>query len=213
MLKLSDILLYPRGFYGRLTNKKLTLYLGVLLVGFVDLFMPEFIETYKVMFLGKPTNTLIINILMAIGVVLLLGILDVVVFALPMFDLFKFLKRKLGEAHNASVVKVMKAYISSYFILVPIQILLHYTLFKGFNENSSQLLQNLYAIYFLVITVWSTAIVARGINTLFNMNGPLNRLTFLIVFLWNMIITVVFVFQLFPLINYLLALVGIKLPV
>jgi hypothetical protein len=213
MLKFSDILLYPRGFYGKLTNKKLTLCLGILFVGFVDLFMPLFVETFKVMFFGKTSNTLLINILVATGLVLLLGVLDVVVFALPMFDLFKYFKKKLGEAHTASAVKVMKAYISSYFILLPLQILLHYTLFKGFNENSSQMLQNLYALYFFVITIWSTAIITRGINTLFNMKGPLNRLTFFIVFLWNMVITVVFVGQLFPLVNKLLLLAGITLPV
>lgn len=213
MLKLSDVLLYPHGFYTKLTNKKASLYAGIIFVGFADLFLPDLFKTLKAMFIGKTPNQLIISIVLSVVTISILGLLDVVIFSFPLFDLFNFLKSKVGEAHNASVIKVIKVYIYSYFILLPLQLLLNYTVFKDFNASSSEPLQNLFALYFFIIALWSTAIVVRGINTLFNLNGLLRRVTFFIVFLWNMIVTIVFSYQIFPLIIKILQLAGISLPV
>lgn len=213
MYKLSDILLYPRELHGRLTDRKPSLYAGIIFVGIADLFLPEFVETCKALFSGKTSNQVIVNLLISIGVVLLLGIIDVVVFSLPLFDFFKYIKKKEGQPHNASAVKVMKVYVSSYFILLPVQLLLHYTVFREFNENSSLLLQNLFALYFFAVIIWSTAIVTRGINTLFNLNVILRKLSFIIVFTWNMLIMVAFSYQIFPWIMKIFTIAGIKLPV
>lgn len=102
MYKLSDVLLYPKEFHGRLTDRKPSLYAGILFVGVVDLFLPDFVETCKVLFSGKTSNEVILNILLSVCVVLIFGIIDVVVFSLPLFDLFKYIKKKAGEAHDAS---------------------------------------------------------------------------------------------------------------
>ncbi len=212
MLKLSDILLFPKELHGKLTDRKTSLYAGIVFVGIVDMFLPDFIETCKTLFSGRPTSEVLLNIVLTVGVVLLLGIVDVVVFSLPLFDFFKYLKNKEGEPHHASAAKIMKVYISSYFILLPIQLLLHYTLFRGLNEGSSEMILNLYAFYIFAIIIWSSAIVARGINTLFNLNAILRKLSFVIVMTWNLIIMIVFSYQVFPWILKIFSLTGVILP-
>lgn len=201
--KLLNILLYPAKLFAGLNDKKLTLYAGILLIGIIDLFTPDFIRIYKLLFTGLPQSSIRWNILVAIGVVVLLGVVDTVFFSVPLFDLFKWLKKREDKPHNASAVKLMKIYIMSHLIIVPINTLLNYTVFRGVSENSSALMQNLYLAYFFIIMIWSSSIVARGINTLFSFNPVFSRLTFIVVFTWNFLLGMVFELQI---LNWLLKL-------
>ena len=201
--KLLNILLFPPKLFAGLSDKRLTLYAGILLIGIIDLFMPDFMDTYKQLFTGISSDSVSWNILIAVGIVVLLGVVDTVFFSVPLYDLFKWLKKREDKPHNASSVKIIKVYIMSHFLIVPINVLMHYLFFSGVTENSGALITNLYLAYFFLILVWSSAIVARGINTLFSFNPVFKRLTFIIVFTWNFLLGMVFELQI---LNWLLKL-------
>ena len=201
--KLLNILLFPPKLFAGLNDKRLTLYAGILLIGIIDLFIPDFMGTYKLLFTGISSDSVSWNMLVAAGVVVLLGVVDTVFFSVPLYDLFKWLKKREDKPHNASSVKIMKVYIMSHFLIVPVNVLMHYSLFKGVTENSGALITNLYLVYFFIILVWSSAIVSRGINTLFSFNPILRRLTFIVVFTWNFLFGMVFELQI---LNWLLKL-------
>jgi hypothetical protein len=201
--KLLNILLYPPKLISGLSDKRPALYAGMLFIGAVDLFLPDFMDMYKLLFTGMPAASVRWNMLAAVGVVVVLGVVDTVFFSVPLYDLFKWLKKKEDQPHNASPVKLIKVYIMSHFIIVPINVLMHYSLFRGVTENSGALIRNLYVVYFFLILIWSSAIVTRGVNTLFNFNPIFRRLTFIIVFTWNFLLGMVFELQI---LNWLLRL-------
>jgi hypothetical protein len=192
MDKLLNILLYPDKLFNKLTNKRLTLYFGIVLVGIIDLFSPDFIKAYNIFYTGKPAGDIQFNTILSMVLVLLLGIIDIGFFSVVLYDIFKFFKKKEGLPHEASLVKVMKVYIMSHFLIIPVTVLLYYTVFSHVGTGSSQFMINLTLIYFFVILIWSSAIVARGINVLFNFNPILRKLTFIIVFTWNFLLGMVF---------------------
>jgi hypothetical protein len=191
MKKLWDILLFPPRLYERLTDNKVTLAIGVLLVGLVDFFLPDVMSTYKLYFTGKPDLSLRFNILMAILIILALSIIDTLFFSKPLFDLFNFFKKKEGLPHNVTLIKVIKAYILSHFIMVPVNTIAYFTLFRHLTKSSSVLLLNISVVIYLLLMIWGAAIVARGINSLFKFNPIIRRVTFIIVFVWNYILGVV----------------------
>ncbi len=201
--RLLNILLYPQRLFAGLTDKRQILYAGIIIIGFIDLFMPDFIGTYGLLFTHIPASSVRWNILAAVGVVLLLGAVDTVFFSVPLYDLFKWLKKKEDKPHNASPVKLMKVYIMSHFLIVPVNCIMHYAFFRGVTENSGVFIKNFYLIYFFIILIWSSAIVTRGVNTLFDFNPVFRRLTFIIVFTWNFLLGMVFELQI---LNWLLML-------
>jgi hypothetical protein len=91
-----------------------------------------------------------------------------------------------------SAIKVMKIYIMSHFIIVPVSTAYYYAITKNMTESSSPLMQNLALLLFMVIMIWSAAIMARGINVIFRFNTVFKRLTFISVFTWNFLFGMVF---------------------
>lgn len=47
LVKILDVLLYPEGFYKRLTNKKFSLIIGMIVVGIIDLGFPLYFNSGK----------------------------------------------------------------------------------------------------------------------------------------------------------------------
>lgn len=195
MRKFWDIVLFPSRLFGKLTDNKVTLVLGILLIGLVDLFLPDINAVYKLYFTGKASGDLYLNIAIAVLLVILLGLIDTVFISLPLFDISKYLKKKEGLPHNVTLIKVMKVYILSHFIIVPVNIIAYYSLFKNIDNNSTQAMLNLSAAVFYLIMLWMSAIVARGINSLFSFGPLIRRLIFIISFTWNSLFGIVFGMQ------------------
>ncbi len=193
--KILDIILYPIKIYERLTDRMAFLIAGIIIVGIIDLFSPDFIYSYETLFTGKNNPDLIYNLVIGIIAVIGLGVIDVVFFSVPVFDLLKYLKKKEGQPHNASSIKVMKVYVMSHFLVVPVSIALYYLLFRSLDENSSQMMLSLSMIIYLIIVIWSSAIITRGLNVLFSSGMLLRRLTFSVVFAWSFLLGMVFDLQ------------------
>lgn len=232
---LADIFLYPVHLYEKLTDKKVTLVLGIVLVGAIDLLLPDVANVFKVLFSGRSTGDVRFNAVMTVVVILVLGLVDVVFIGVPLFDIFKYLKIKeatmavelVGQVeqrendddedenpllrlkntvtmeHNASAIKVMKVYIMSHFIIIPVTTLLYYTLTRGITTDSAPWMQNLSLAIFMGVFLWSAGVLSRGVNVLFRFNALFKRLTIFIVFTWTFIFSMVFDMQI---LNWLLKL-------
>lgn len=185
--RLMDLILFPRELYKRLTDKRWTLYAGVLMVGLVDIFLPDVLKQSNELFAGKTPGDLRRNIALAVAVVLVMGILDVFVFSIPLFDLFKYFKKRMGLEHTVTLVKVAKVYIMSHFLVIPVNVALYFLFLRDLNETSSHTMLLNAAFLIFVVTIWSSAIITRGINTLFDIGPLFGRLTFIVVFFWSFI--------------------------
>ncbi len=206
MKKVWNVLLYPAGFFERLTNNKVTLAAGIILIGLIDFFIPDVMEAYKTYFTditGKSPSDIQFNIVLAVFVILLLGFIDVAFFSIPLYDIFKFFKKKEGLPHQASAIKVMKIYIMSHFLIIPVNVLLYYTVFHNLSSDSGAGEIILAEAVFFAVMIWSSAIITRGINTLYQFGPFLKRLTFLIVFTWGFLFSMVLDMQIM---NWLLKL-------
>ena len=216
--RLKDILVYPARFYESLTDRIATLIAGVVMIGVVDFLLPDINDKFKLLFYGKPMDDLLYNIFMSVFAVLLLGFIDAVFMCLPLYDIFKYLKKKeliMSEEdeggnytsfsprsesgtpieHDATLIKLIKVYVMSHFIIIPVQTALNYILLRNITDNSPAWMQNLALILLMAIFVWFAAIITRGINVLFRLNPVFRRLTFIIVFTWNFILNMVFATQ------------------
>jgi len=188
MNKLWNVLLYPAGLYTKLTDNKVTLVAGIILVGLIDFFLPNVKEVHKAYFTdlgGRSAEDIQFNIIIAVLVILLLGAIDVLFFSIPLHDVFKFFKKKEGLPHHASRIKVMKVYIMSHFLIIPVNVILYFSIFEKITKDSSASIIFLAIIAMFAIRIWSSAIVTRGINTLFQFGPILRKLTFLLVFTWS----------------------------
>ena len=225
--KLLNILLYPARIFEKLTDKRATLYAGIVLIGAIDLLLPDAAAVLKFLFTGKTENVVYMNAALAVIVLLVLGVIDVVFIGVPLFDFFKFIKKKEGKvlfiqgqekeneqntlpvikmedrASVASRIKIMKIYIMSHFIIIPVSIIIHYSFLRYVEADSPAWMQYLALAIFMLIFIWSAAILTRGINTLFRFNPIFARLTFIIVFTWNYLFSMVFDMQIM---NWLLKL-------
>jgi len=204
--KLADILAFPAKTYEKLTDKRASLVAGIVLVGLIDFLLPDVMYVIKEFFLGKSSADIAYNAGMSVVVLLLLGFIDVIFVSVPLFDFFRYIKRKelqlakengmggddLTTDLQPSAIKVMKIYIMSHFIIVPVSTAYYYAITKNMTESSSPLMQNLALLLFMVIMIWSAAIMARGINVIFRFNTVFKRLTFISVFTWNFLFGMVF---------------------
>lgn len=224
--KLSDILLYPARYYENLSDKKATLIAGIILIGAIDLLLPDAAAVFDELFSGKPADDIRFNALMIIFVILVLGIIDVIFLSVPLFDFFKFLKKKeiaVGQQTGSkthpsipsslssslpsgpnnwdnweqrpSLIKMMKVYIVSHFIIIPVTTVVYFVLARNITENSPVWMQNLYLLIFILTFIWSAALITRGINVIFRFNLLFKRLTYIIVFIWYFIFSMVFSMQ------------------
>ncbi len=195
-LKFLDVVLFPKSFYRKVTDKKLTLYLGIVFVGLVDLAFP-LADNLTRYFKGKAQPVMIFNAGLVPTFAILLGLIDVMFFSLPLFDLFKFFKRKEPVAIDGSLlVRVMKVYIMAHFIIVPVEAVIFYTLsnmkMSSLTFASTSLLIFIYVFSEIVIPVWFSAAITRGFNVIYKFEQAFMRLTFITILTWNLLLNYAF---------------------
>jgi len=220
---LIDIFAFPVRFFEKLTDNKITLAAGIILVGAIDLLLPDVAKTFMMIFSDRSAGDVRFNAVMTVVVILLLGVIDVVFIGVPLFDIFKYLKKRENSMvmalndqinsswdnedeenpllrlkrtgsteHIASYIKVMKVYIVSHFLIIPVTTLIYYAVKGNITTNSALWLGNLFLAVEIGISLWSAGVISRGINVLFRFNYLFRRLTFIIVFIWSFIFSEVF---------------------
>jgi hypothetical protein len=168
-----------------LTNKRKTLALGILFVGFVDI-LSILIQYFNDIFSESNSNAYLQNILVMIMIVVVFGFLDVLIFTVPLFDLFKkFKSDEEGHKNNPSMVKLAKIYIIPHFIITPFNIAIIFMIkdLKDF-EITIALGNKLFFIQ-LLLNLWFCGIITRGINTIYDFNPLYKRFIFIVVYVWT----------------------------
>ncbi|TYQ14587.1 UNVERIFIED_CONTAM: hypothetical protein Cloal_0935 [Acetivibrio alkalicellulosi] len=189
---LIDKLLFSKAFYKKLTDKLYTLYLSFILVGVFNLSW-SIISRIPELFFERPSVTFVYNASLALCVIILLGLIDVVFFAVPMFDIFKkFALRERISNVKGQLVKLMKIYIVSHFPIVPFALMLNW-IYEGRIEGVSANV-NVISIFSIMLTVWQCAIITRGIYVIYTFHQRLKGLVFAIVYTWAMLISIVISF-------------------
>jgi len=187
---LLDILLFPKSYFAKLTDKLPTLFLGILFVGLSNaVFL--LLDYMPGIFYNKTLSVLIFNSTLALCVAVLLGLIDVIFFSLPLFDLFKFFRVKERIRNiNGQLIKLMKVYISAHFIIVPVQVFFEATVrLAEWGGMTSSFAFYIELIEFILMPIWLGAIVARGINTIYDFDDRLKSMIFVIVYSWHFILS------------------------
>ena len=185
-----DILLFPKAYFAKITEKLPTLFLGIVFVGLSNaVFL--LLDRIPVIFCNKTLNVLIFNSTLALCIAVLLGLIDIVFFSIPLFDLFKFFRVKERVKNiNGQLVKLMKVYISAHFIIVPVQAFFVATVrLSEWAGMTSGFSISMALIEFLLLPIWLAAIVARGINTIYDFDDRLKGMIFVIVYGWYLLLS------------------------
>lgn len=212
MVKMVDILLYPEKFFKNLNENILTLYIGILFIGFVDV-ISIFMKPSFDLFYGKPIQLIFFNLIGVILLLVILGFVDVIAFAMPLFDLFKHFRKfddlsdfeenfegdevtfeesKVDEDVNLNtlLIKFMKVYIVAHFFVVAIE--LAFWLLANYSELSKAYWFNdAYQIFDEYIgRIWFAAIITRGVMVVLELNKRLTIMIFITIFSWNYLMAI-----------------------
>ncbi len=187
-MNIPDLLLFTRAFFKRINDRKLLLIAGMFLVGLIDITFPFVLDNFSLLFLAKAGTAIIYNIMILIAVSFALGLIDTVFFALPLFDLFRIFKKD-GDHGPHSLTKLMKIYIVAHIPLLPANALIYLAAANAGASPAPDSL-NIYIIAYvgLAAIIWFSAIIARGVNTIYSFAPLFRRLVFIVAFIWNFLL-------------------------
>lgn len=192
--KVIDFFLLQKDFYSKLNDKNMWLYIGIILVGIRDVGL-------GVLGLGMASvDKTVISFNLKTGAVLLaavilIGLIDVVCFSYPIFDIINHFKKRsgnnsmpVGTSYSSILTKVMKVYIVVNIILTPLNLLGYYTLYLS---NSMNWLTMMYitAVLDIIAYFWFNGAITRGLCVLFKLPSGARSLVFMLVFLWNALLS------------------------
>lgn len=185
---LIDILLLPKKYFQGITDKRSSLYAGIVFVGAIDILFPEVRSILLKLFIGKTGSVLLYNTALLLVFMILLGVLDVVFFSVPLFDLFKVFKKKSDSpVASGHKIRIMKIYIIAHIVVLPVNIILQFVFSNVTLQTNPALAYTAFFIGILVI-IWFSAIISRGINVIYSFEEFFKRLVFAVVFLWNFLL-------------------------
>lgn len=207
--KIIDFFLLKKDFYSKLTDKSMWLYIGIALVGIRDV-------VFSIIGMNA-TNTDYSKIIefnfKTIGVllvtVLAIGLVDVISFSYPIFDIIKHFKKKnesnsmtLGMLYSSLLTKVIKVYAIVNIIVTPLDLLSYFTGNLAISQKSV-LLTYISLVLGILGYFWFNGAITRGLCILFKLPNSVRGLVFVLVFLWNALLS--------QAIGYLLNLVLVRL--
>jgi len=196
--KLLDYLLLPRTVYKKTSNSLWSLLIGIIYVGVADILTYLLPNGLNSIFSGKSAVSLTYNILVMISVVLFIGVLDVTFFSIPIFDIFKYLNihhllaypspnSKLDKYNG--LIRLIKTYILARTIVIFATILVYLGLYLT-KTIYTRLGASLLIIYLgLIIPIWLSTAIMRGIDTIYTMNSKVRNSIFCVVFVWGFLIS------------------------
>lgn len=180
-MKLRDIFLLPKEFYRRLDDSRLTLYIGTLLVGMrnIGFYLWSSREDYAPI---RFQDIILGNLAVVLGFVVLIGLLDVIFFSYPAFDLLKLMKRREeNPVVQTTVIRMMKVYILANLIVTPADFMLTYIVSIINLETISYSMGLLLTALALIYLFWYFAVIARGSVTIFNFKNA--QMMFVLIFI------------------------------
>lgn len=200
--KLLNILLLPKSIYNKISDNRVTLILGILLIGIKDIFLP-LNNKFLAYFWDRAQPIVIFNATLVLLAVVLIGLMDAAFFAYPLADLMQLLRfGKKGLAQKRPIIRLIKFYIVAHFVIIPVDILIE-LIDKMVNFGAYPQIGLVAGIILLLTPLWFTGVITRGILVLYKFEERFRGLVFMSILLWNVILSVVlnFVIQngIFPL--------------
>jgi hypothetical protein len=112
-------------------------------------------------------------------------------FSIPLFDLFKTFKKVKEEPHSDELlIKFMKVYVCASIVVFPINLI--FDLIIKYSKMPTGLgLDTFLSISILLPSIWFAAIVARGVNEIYDFQLFYKKLVFLVVLAWSTILGIV----------------------
>jgi len=185
MNSVIDALLLPRSFYKTMSVSKRTFFYSVCIVGVLLLCYPFMFENFTKLFIGRSLFEIIFNAGLTIILIFLLGILETIVFCLPVTDLFKFISNKVGGGKDRHLfLKFVKIYTIGALIINPVYILLMNTVFKNIDDAQSSVIVYAYLAAVMLIQFWVYGILCRGLCILLRFKGIQKWLVFTVICIW-----------------------------
>lgn len=184
--KILDLLLMSKQFYKKITERIITLYVGLVVVGIFNMFI-ILTDNFKGLFLERPLTTTIFNIGFAVTSIMLIGFMDVVFFSMPIFDFLKKLKKDKFNK-TKTLIRLMKVYITANALVVPVNIFF-YIIAKHKFYIDRDIFSNILEVYLLLIMpIWLSAIITRGTCVIFDFLPKYKKLVFSSILIWNLIL-------------------------
>lgn len=182
-----NLILLPEKFYKRFTDRIFTLIIGVFAVGIID-YIFSISEKLHSFFIDKTSMDLSINIFYSLIIIIVFGIGDVAFFSFPVSDIIKRLKSdKDTNSEKSSQIKIMKVQIlANCIIFIPTLVLTY--LSNGIDPEKNIELSVIIVYVYLIIQIWLSAIITRGIKSVFEIEQRFKPLIFPIVFFWYYIV-------------------------
>jgi hypothetical protein len=193
--KIIDFFLLKKDFYAKLTDKSMWLYIGIALVGIRDIVFAIIGMNYnnadisnKIQFNVKTIGILLVT-------ALVIGLVDAISFSYPIFDVIKHFKKRnesnsmaLGMLYSSLLTKVIKVYIIVNIIITPLD-LLSYFVGNLAVAHQSILLTYISLVLGILGYFWFNGAITRGLCILFKLPNSVRGLVFVLVFLWNALIS------------------------
>jgi len=203
--KIIDFFLLKKDFYSKLTDKSMWLYIGLALVGIRDVL-------FAIIGNADYSKNIQINI-KTIGILLVMvsviGLVDAISFSYPVFDVIKHFKKRsesnsmaLGMLYSSLLTKVIKVYAIVNIIVTPLDLLSYFAGNLAVTHESI-LLAYISLVLGILGYFWFNGAITRGLCILFKLPNSVRGLVFVLVFLWNALLS--------SAIGYLLNLVLVRL--
>lgn len=218
MNKKESFFTFNEGFYARIRgNIDFFIISGILLVGITNLFYIFFdkkIYTYFVE--GSASKIMYLSVLLVAAAII--GIVDIIFFAVPMSDFFNFLSRKLVEIGaiktqtnkktvNGSIfdnidekfvlinrVRFAKIYIFIHLFALPYNIIIYFVN-KILNENSSPYILLILAFFDIFLIIWFSAVLSKGGRVFFSIPEEASLICFIVVFGWQYLLSYAIIYM------------------
>lgn len=181
-----DIVLLPEKLYKKFTDRVITLVIGVFALGIID-YIYSISEKLQSLFIDKTFLDLSKNIIFSLIFIIVFGLGDAVFFSIPLTDVIKKLKSDNDIDEKSSRIKIMKIQIlANCIIFIPTIVLTYITNQVDLEKNIELSVPLMYG--FLLIQIWLSAIITRGIKSIFDIEQRFKLLIFPIVFFWYFIV-------------------------
>ena len=178
----------PVSIFKKLNGKLPTLILGMIIVGVFNV-MPLVIDKHEIIFPAGDSSNRGFNIIILAISAIIFGVLDVLFFGTPLYDVFKALKKAEPMEYTGELrVKLYKVYIAAHLPVLPIQLIILTFLSNVDIEKLSGMGYFLILITSFFMTIWFHVIISKGVNTLYNFQRLQRSLILLIVFIWSFIL-------------------------
>jgi hypothetical protein len=191
----TDFFLLKKDLYSKLTDKSMWLYIGIVLIGIRDVAFAIFGSNSSNTDYSKIIGFNIKTIGLLMLTALVTGLLDALCFSYPVFDIIKHFKNKnesnsmaLGMLYSSLLTKVIKVYAIANIIITPLDIL-NFIVGKQAIASQSVMLSYIYLALGIIEYFWFNGAITRGLCVLFKLPNNVRGLIFMLVFLWNALIS------------------------